>query len=473
LKKLIIYENPILNISTSFDDQTRAVEHLVIENQFKQNIYQNVYLGKIVNIVDHLEGAFVDIGEKENAFILKKDLLRILGIFDASEKIKPLSQLTHKNQLILCQVSREPFQNKGAQLSSEISIGGRYFVLLPFSRGIKFSKQILDKSKFNTFTETIKNKLGNCGLIIRFESVSQLENEDVLIYELELLLNIWSKINTESKMSSKIKCLHRPNEFNNRLFKEFDLSLIGEFIVQSPELIDMLTSKGVDGKKIKLDTSKQAIFNQFGLNMLDIISDNVFTMENGISYVLNELEAFTIIDINSGQYQSRNDRNQTIYEINMEAAMDLKQKIELRNISGNILIDFIGMVSLDQEKFLSSLKAEVFKYSDGYYVIGFTRLGILELTKKRILPSIKDVLSHDYRLEDLRYWHLSELYESLKKISYHTNTKKLTVYVSDHLFVFLSQNQIFKDLNLQISIKRNHIQNHMYQITSNPELQSK
>ncbi|MBF4694875.1 ribonuclease E/G [Fusibacter ferrireducens] len=465
MKAITIDQSPILDIAVLYVQSTRALEHVIIENHERQNILGNIYLGKIIQFSDEIEGVFVDIGTSMNGFLQKKEILRRVP---RDQKKLPLNKLLSKNQLIPVQVSKESYQVKGPQLTTDISLAGKYVVLLPFSRGVKYSKRITEKipkAAIETQIRSIDN--AECGWIIR-SIVNEVSDISMIQRDVMRMYDLWKRIEKIINLSSKVIQLYEANGFFESMYRQFYSSEVEMVQYTNASLKTTLLELGFEKNTLKAVKSKNALFKEMGLNIKAFLFETLFKYKEGYSFTLDELEAFTIIDVNSGQYKAASKADMT-REVNLLSAQAIKDKLLARNISGVILIDFIDMGSHNEMTFLKELSETVFTRDDDFHILGITKLGLLEMTRKRIKPSILDVLSIDFREKDLLYWTANELYFELVRLSEHTNTKRVVLEVVPELYLFLAQKSIFSDMPMKIKLEKNNQKNQYYKISTMPE----
>lgn len=448
MKILTIEESPILNIGVLTNHQDPSIEKIIVENKFKRSSLNRVYAGRIVNVVNSLEGAFVDIGLSQNAFIRKRDLFKALELYEAVDYELPLNRVVKAGTTIIAQVSKEPYQAKGAQLTGDISIEGMYVVLLPNSQGVKFSKKIVDQLLKDKLTQKIIERFGSSvGAIIR-SSVSGVNNAvEAVTGEMDSLINHWELLRQRAMLEKKVQCLYDSESFYERLRQEVDFNTLDEIRTASETVLNRLKST----RLVKKVTDEQILSTHNAINQ--IIDNNRWRSPSGGSIVMDVLEAFTVIDINSEVQVSMLEKNHQALAVNQELTPMILEKLELLDISGIILIDYINMDKKNQTDFINYVTNSFFKKELGYQVQGFTKLGIFELTKKRTRTSLPYLLSFSPKKIDYLYWQLHELYQSVKKLQEHTNTKVLEIEVDEQMYSFLVQNNIFESLELKIKYK--------------------
>lgn len=458
---------PILSIAAVYQSDECKILGIEIENAFKPNLVGNIYAGKVIAIADGMEGAFVDVGLKSNAYIQRKELLRALKITPAKVKDTPLSQLVKKGQMILTQLDKAPYQTKGAQLTNEISLSGEHVVLMPYMKGIKFSRKAMGMTDFDAFEKSLSTSIDkNTGVIIRSSAIQNQIPIETIVDEIKKLGVLWQSILHAFDLTHTIKCLYQMDAFRESTLDMIKVNQIDQFFLDREEDKLWLIEKGIDKKKISVKMPSTALFQEKGIPLDAYINDVHFSSNLGVSITLNELEAFTIVDVNSGKM---NMERKTIFQVNDFASKLVLEHILLRNISGIVLVDFVEMTSDEKLSFIQHLIGSGFDKTNGITIHGFTTLGILEITRRREKPSLRDLLSFDFEAADLNHWQMNDLYIELRRIQNHTNATTVSVEVEEAIYVLLRQTQLFGGLNLKVSLKNISSKQKKYRIQTSKD----
>lgn len=454
MNHLTFDRNNVLDLVTVFDASTREVIDIYVNNKLKTNVLGNIYACKIISIVDGMDGAFVDIGLSENAFIQRNSLLRALGVKPSKVTGEPLAKLVKKGQLFIGQVDKAPYQSKGAQITHDISIAGRTVVLKPFMSGVKVSKKVGLDNERDLFEIALKKKLANrYGAILRSAALSEGANIQEVEDELESLINVWETIKRQFSLVNTTKALYHNRSIETSL--EFLLTKHDVKKCHVAFEVDKMTllSLGMDKKDIMVRKVETALYQEMGIDLDAYLKTVKFMSKEGISITLNELEAFTVIDVNSFKYKMDFNKREKVFEVNARAADLILSKLLTFNISGIILIDFIDMAQDERLSFIQHLLDKGYNKLNDITIEGFTSLGILEITRKRFEPSLKDVLSFDFETKDLKFWDLFQLKVELSRMKHHTNTEQVIVEVETSLYQFLRQNDLFSDIDIKVKLK--------------------
>lgn len=349
----------------------KIVEQYTID---KENIEGNIYLGVIKNIVPGLKATFVDIGQSKNAFIHFEDL--------GKGEIKV-------NESILVQVQKNAIKQKGAKLTSNIKLTGRYIVLMPRTDFISVSRKIADESKREELKEIAKKYLSkNCGAIIRTNCTLATEQE--IKQDIQMLLKKWENIKIIAKQKAKsVPCII---EEESSIVKSLILSTVDSNLntvvtnneEYNKEILDFLKTYNLENKiNVEYDNN---VFQKYTIEKeLQSLKNNKVWLNCGGQIVIDKTEALTAIDVNSGKCIGKNNLEETILKVNIEAGKEIAKQIRLRDIGGIIIVDFIDMESeTSKQKLLNCIEEETKKDRAKVQIEGFSKLNLLELTRKQL-----------------------------------------------------------------------------------------
>ncbi|MED4353765.1 Rne/Rng family ribonuclease [Schinkia azotoformans] len=391
----------ILNCRTS-EKRVAVLEHdklveLFYESSEGESIVGNIYKGRVEKVVPGMQAAFVNIGLERNGF-LQIDQLANYKSLDLNEKRKvSISNLLHEGQEVIVQVTKATFGEKGPRLKTLLELSGRYVVYMPNDTQIAISKKINEDERevWRRFGQAICDK--NEGLI--FRTVCTNKTTEVVKKEIEYLKENWSEIDKE-QAGKKTPSL---------LYKNTDLI---EFIVQDlidDEPTEIIVDDGIVFRKLKERLSiyddtiteikhfinKEDLFSYFGIEQEIPKTLNPYVeLENGASLMIEQTEALTVVDVNSGKFTGKHNVKETILKSNELAALEIARQLRLRNIGGIIIIDFINMESQkDREYIKNKLNAALRTDRNYTKVYGFTQLGLLEMTRKKEQKSLLEKLT--------------------------------------------------------------------------------
>ena len=360
-------------VATLIEDYS-IVERYIIKNQ--KNIEGNIYIGIIKNIVPGIKAAFVDIGKEKNAFIHFEDLYKI------NEKIE-------LNKKILVQVQKNPIKQKGAKLTANIKLTGRQIVLMPKTNYISVSRKIEDEAKKQSLKELVEKYIPTgLGAIIRTSCISATEEE--ISQDIQRLVNRWNNIKKNIiENEGNLPCLI---EENNDIIKSLILGtadykmnrIITNNEVFNKEIETFLKVYSLDNN-VKVDFEKDVLEKYTIQKELQDLENNKVWLKCGGYIVIDKTEALTAIDVNSGKCIGKDNLEDTILKVNTEAAKEIAKQLRLRDIGGIIIIDFIDMQEdISRTKLLDCFAEETKKDRAKVQIEGFTKLNLLELTRKQM-----------------------------------------------------------------------------------------
>ena len=357
----------------------------------------NIYLGRVENVLQGMQAAFVNIGEEKNTFMHIKDVIPKVSN-ETGNKNELLSKYDIKDYIrvgmpILVQVKKDSTNKKGARVSTNISLPGRFVVLLPDTNFITISKKITDNNKRKELQKAVQEELPkNYGAIIRTSAENK--DADLIKRDVKSLIKLWELIQESAKN------LKEEKDFEPTLIYENEGiigKLLTDIIDQSLERImtndeevynkisNILEQSGAN--KIKLELKKKAnILDLYDLeNQIEKAKARKIWLKCGGFITIDKTEALTAIDVNSGKYVGGKDLEQTVYRVNKEATLEIAKQLRLRDIGGIIIIDYIDMEKEETKtKILEELNECLKKDRSKTQVIGFTPLDLLEMTRKHM-----------------------------------------------------------------------------------------
>lgn len=369
--------------------EENSICELYVYDDEKDNIMGNIYLGKVKNVVDGMQAAFVDIGMVKNAFISVKDVAPKVDVVKEEQIIDfKISKIVKPNSNLLVQVKKMPTAEKGARVSTHITLPGNYIVLMPNFEVVTVSQKISSDEEKDRLVQIIKKIIPrNFGVIIRTDAEGVLEEE--LIRDFNNVMNIWKKIEEKSK-SEEISLIYDEHEIVSKLGRDLINQKLEKIYINSEHLyneikcyIDLNEKK----KNIPIELVKvEDLIEEFGLKteLLNVESRKIW-LKNGGYIVIDKTEALTAIDVNSGKFVGNSDLEQTALEVNLEAAKEIMKQIRLKDIGGIIIIDYIDLNKKEhQNKIIEAMNAEVKKDRSRIDIKGYTELNLVELTRKRM-----------------------------------------------------------------------------------------
>ncbi|WP_406242284.1 Rne/Rng family ribonuclease [Tissierella carlieri] len=370
-------------------EDNRLIEFHLEEQDSK--IVGNIYRGRVTNVLQGMEAAFVDIGESKNAYLYVKDALSRELLYDG--RIYKISEVIKSGQEVIVQVIKEPSGNKGAKVTTHIEIPGRYLVFTPFSNKINISKKITCSKEAESLRD-IGKRIIKDGMGVIFRTASEAIEESVLKEEYDILYNIYAKIQKEKNFLPCPKLLYKEPSLDYQIIRDSYDDAMEKIIVNNKKVYDNLVLMEEIypfkfSNKIELNTDFSIAYDT-GIQLdLKMALQRMVPLKSGGYIVIDETEALTAIDVNTGKFVGTNSLGDTILKTNIEAAEEIARQIRLRDIGGIIIVDFIDMKSInDISTVLSTFKKYLKKDKIKTNIIGITKLGLVELTRKKIRRSL-------------------------------------------------------------------------------------
>ena len=387
-------------------------------NQFNVG---DIYLGSVKKVVQGLNAAFIDIGYEKDAFLHYLDLgpqVQSLNKFtkltlnkkNASAKLTgfkhepdinkfgKINQVLTRNQKILVQVVKEPISTKGPRLSCELSIAGRYIVLVPFSDAVSVSKKITDSAERKRLARLINSiKPEHFGVIIR--TVAQGKDVKELDADLSNLVKIWKdgikNLKTAKVRDKVIGEVSRANSILRDVLNEsFDSIVVDEKELYH-EIKEYVKTIAPDKEKLlKQYNSKVKVFEAYGVEkQLKMSFGQSVSIANGGYLIIEHTEALHVIDVNSGNKSNREeDQEATALTVNLEAAKEIARQLRLRDMGGIIEVDFIDMRKADnKKKVFQKIKDEMASDRSKHTILPLSKFGLMQITRQRVRPELNIV----------------------------------------------------------------------------------
>lgn len=383
MKELVILNSENRRIIALIEDEELVEKYEEDENN--KSIEGNIYVGKVQNVLTGLQSAFVNIGEKRNAFIHVKDILPKIDITKNEEVEKePINKLIKPGDPIIVEVKKEAVDKKGPRLSTHISLTSRFIVFMPNSPFVTVSSKIEDVRERERLKNIVEKYLPqNTGAIIR--TVSENRSEEDIKEDIIKTIDKWKNIKLKPIEKYPQKIYDKGGVLKKTIVDLVDSNL-DKIIVENQkdyELVKNILEEINSNIKIEVD---QKISQKYSLEkQLKAIENTKVWLKNGGFITIEKTEALVAIDVNSGKFIGKDDAEETITEVNLEAAKEISKQIRLRDISGIIVIDFIDMKKEENKR---AVIEEIMKNSkkdrSKVQVEEFTKLNLMEITRKHI-----------------------------------------------------------------------------------------
>ncbi len=423
--------------------ENNELVELYIERVDNKRKLGNIYKGRVVNVLPGMQAAFVDIGIEKNAFLYVKDAIHKNMISDRSINLKDISikDVVKQGQEIIVQVIKEPYNSKGARITTHITLPGRDIVLMTCTNYVGVSRRITnegERDRLKSIAEEIKTN--DMGVILR--TVSEGKSKQDLKDDLDYLLKVHQKIEKDKKLGFAPRIIYRDLDLVHRTVRDLFTTNIDRLIINDSEkyrsILDFveLISPHLKSKVKFYDGGD--IFGYYGIEpMIKSMIEHKVWLESGGYIVIDETEALTSIDVNTGKYVGNIDLEHTVVKTNLEAAKEIAKQLRLRNIGGIIIIDFIDMNNeKDEKRVLECLENELKKDRIKSTILGITQLGLVEMTRKknrnRVISKMLTECPYCKGTGKVYSEHtiLNFIENQLKRMKNHTNTKAVLIKVN-------------------------------------------
>lgn len=355
-------------------------------------IHGNIYLGRVENVLPSMESAFVDIGSSKNAVLYQGDVVYNPEEFERSSDTALINQVLQPKQTIMCQVTKNPIGHKGARLTQEVSLAGRYVVLIPNQGGVSVSKQLTDKER-KRYREVVNRvKPEEHGIIVRTAARNSPEKD--IEADVRRLLAEWEDIEKRQKGAKTPSLIYEEPDLALQIIREQFGADFRSVIVNDRKLfqkvrdyVKNITPKLADRVQFYDEAADDLpMFDRYHVkSQLRKALDKKVWLPSGGSLIIESTEALTVIDVNTGRNLGQTTLKDTIFQNNMEAAEEIARQLRLRDIGGIIVIDFVDMDDQDQrKKLMKAFRDALSRDKTRVFVIDISDLGLVQMTRKRI-----------------------------------------------------------------------------------------
>ena len=379
-----------------------AVQELLVERATSRGLVGNIYMGKVARVLPGMQSAFVEIGLSRTAF------LHVADIWEHRDAAKPIEKVLAEGQPILVQVVKDPIGTKGARLSTQVSIAGRLLVYLPASTShdsphIGVSQRIEDEGGRQALRDRLRELVPadeKGGFIVR--TLAESAGEEELRADLDYLRQIWRAIRGRSgdcAGSPKPQLLYQDLSLAERVLRDMASADTARVVIDSRENFQKLAAFAesymprVRGK-IEHYTGERPLFDLYNVETeIERALSRRVELKSGGTLVIDQTEAMTTIDVNTGGFVGARNFDDTIFKTNLEAAGAVARQLRLRNLGGIVIADFIDMETEEHRAaVLDELKRALARDRTRMTVSGFTALGLVEMTRKRTRESLAHIL---------------------------------------------------------------------------------
>ena len=394
-----------------------------VDKQSRKRTVGNIYKGVVENVIPGMQAAFVNIGKGNNAFLPFSEISDSELIAD-SKNSKEINVLLNPGQEIVVQVIKEPFDNKGARITTALSIAGRFIVLVPNSKYVGVSKKMRDKYERRRLKKIAFDiKKHGLGIIIR--TVAEGKTEKQIQNDYNNLEKKYNQLMNVAKESKAPTLIHNDLEMTSSVLRDLISDKVEKIVVDSKENFKKV-QKIIKEDSLEISDSLEhykkrvPLFKQEGIEdeLIKLLRNKVW-LKSGAYLIIERTEAMVVVDVNSGKFVGKKKHEDNSLKINLEAAKEIAKQLRLRHLSGLILIDFIDMTSAEnRKKIYLEMKKELKKGRAKVAVSEISEFGVLEMTRERTGLSIVDnltescdscrglgrIISKDTLLTRIDYW---------------------------------------------------------------------
>jgi len=400
---------------------------LHVDKQSQVKTVGNIYKGIVENVIPGMQAAFVNIGQDINAFLPFSEISDSELIVEKNKKTqnsKEVDVLLQPGQEIIVQVIKEPFDKKGARVTTDLSIAGRFIVLIPKSKYIGVSKKMKDRYERRRLKKiAMEIKQPGLGMILR--TVAEGKTDSQIENDYKTLIKKYNDLLYKAEKNKAPILIHNDLRVTSSVLRDLISEKVEKIIVDSKEdykrIQTMVKEDALDiGDALEHYRKREPLFKYSGINnaMMKLLRKKAW-LKSGAYLIIERTEAMVVVDVNSGKFVGKKGHEENSLKINLEAAKEICSQLRLRHLSGLILIDFIDMVKPEnRKKVFLAMKKELRKDRAKVAVSEISEFGILEMTRERtglsIIDSLTDscevcngngrIISKDTLLTRIDYW---------------------------------------------------------------------
>lgn len=360
----------------------------------------NIYLGIVTDILPGMQAAFVDIGDCKNAFLHIKDIIPKISN-QTGNKNEDFNKYDIKKYVkvgmpVIVEVKKDKTDKKGAKVSANLNIAGKFVVIIPNTEFVTISQKIEDNAQIDRLSSIVKNlNIKNYGIIIRTSAVNASESQ--IEEDINSVINLYENVKEKANQAiqngnNKPTLLYEKGSIVQRLLLDIGNQGLDRVIVNEKSTFEKITElvRKSNLQNVKVEfCEKESILDLYDLEkQINKISNRKVWLNCGGFITIDQTEALTAIDVNSGKFTGKENIEKTVLKVNSEATVEIAKQIRARDIGGIIIVDYIDMDTKDDEEIIQNLLIENLKKDRAKtQVIGFTKLHLLEMTRKHICGS--------------------------------------------------------------------------------------
>lgn len=407
--EIVVNVNPNETRIAILEDQ-QLVE-LLVERSEHRRVVGDIYKGRVEAVIPGMQAAFVDIGMEKAAFLHVSDMMdmaaynrEFLDMDDDKPKSSkrrprensPIQEILKERQEIIVQVKKEPIGTKGARITTQISLAGRYLVMMPAAWHIGVSRKINDVNERKRLKKVLRKCLrkdSDAGFIVR--TVAEDKTEEELREDLEVLEKMWEDIKGKADKTKPPALIHQDEAMVGGLVRDVFTEDVNRLICDNKEVYDQIYAYVGEyapdlQNKIRLHTEDTPIFDAYSIeSQIERAVRRKLWLKSGGSIIIDHTEALTAIDVNTGKYTGGENQEETVLRTNLEAVDEIAKQLRLRDIGGIIVLDLIDMdYESNRQKVMNALKNAMKHDRSRPKICQVSELGLIEMTRKRVRPSL-------------------------------------------------------------------------------------
>lgn len=381
-----------------------VLQEVFIERAARRGLISNIYKGRVSRVLPGMQAAFVDIGLDRTAFLHASDIARSAGSEAGDDALPAIRSLTREGDELLVQVVKDPLGNKGARITTFITLPARHLVLAPHSAGVGISARIEDERERERLRTLVDGLLAvhgpGCGAIVR--TVAEGAGEEALAADLSYLLRLWEIVQQRCREAPAKSLVHEDLSLPLRVLRDQVTGDVEQILVDSKADFEQMSEFAATflpgiSPQIERYRRRRPIFDLHGIeDEIQKALDRHIPLKSGGYIIFDQTEAMTTIDVNTGGYVGHRNLEETIYRTNLEAAVAIARQLRLRNLGGIIIIDFIDMEEAEhRDSVLRVLEESMARDHARHQITPVSPLGLVEMTRKRTRESLQHILCED------------------------------------------------------------------------------
>ncbi len=381
-----------------------VLQEVFVERAARRGLISNIYKGRVSRVLPGMQAAFVDIGLERTAFLHASDIAKTADREQGEDDLPNISQLVREGEELLVQVVKDPIGNKGARLTTFVTLPARHLVLLPKSTGVGVSARIDDDGERERLRAHVTDLMSEyelgCGAIVR--TVADGVDRDALRADLEYLVRLWEVIQQRCRKRGVKTLIHEDLSLPLRVLRDLVTVGVENILIDSRSDFEAMCEFAQTflprvEPRLELYQRRRPIFDLHGIeDEIQKALDRKISLKSGGYVIFDQTEAMTTIDVNTGGYVGRRNLEETIFRTNLEAAVAIARQLRLRNLGGIIIVDFIDMEEEEhRDSVLRAFEDAMSRDHARHQIMPMSPLGLVEMTRKRTRDSLQHILSED------------------------------------------------------------------------------